>query len=64
MPSIHVKDKLMARYVKLTGDTEHFKDFVNDVVEEAIKQEEAKAEMLKRGGIELVRAKREKESEK
>ena len=43
MPSIHVKDKLAARYVILTGDTEDFKDFVNDVVGEAIKQEEEKA---------------------
>lgn len=42
MPSIHVKDKLAARYVILTGDTEDFKDFVNDVVAEAIKREEAK----------------------
>ena len=56
MPSIHVKDKLAARYAILTGDTEDFKDFVNSVVEEAMKQEEEKAE--------LARQKKEKESEK
>ena len=47
MPSIHVKDKLMARYVKLTGDTEDFKDFVNRVVEKAVTQEEEKAELAR-----------------
>ena len=51
MPTIHVKDKLFARYAIRTGDTEGFKDFVNSVVEEAMKQEEGKAEMLKKGGI-------------
>lgn len=50
MPSIHVKDKLAARYAILTGDTEDFKDFVNRVVEKAVTQEEEKAEMLKIGG--------------
>ena len=40
MPSIHVKDELAARYVKLTGDTTDFKGFVNRLVAEAIKQEE------------------------
>ena len=56
MPSIHVKDKLAARYAILTGDTEDFKDFVNRVVEKAVTQEEEKAE--------LARQKKEKESEK
>jgi len=56
MPSIHVKDKLAARYAILTGDAECFKDFVNSVVEEAINREEEKAE--------LARQKRKKESEK
>ena len=49
MPSIHIKDKLFARYVKLTEDTEGFKDYVNRIVEGAIKQDEEKAEMLKKG---------------
>ena len=53
MPTIHVKDKLFARYAIRTGDTEGFKDFVNSVVEEAMKQEEEKEE--------LARQKREKE---
>ena len=63
MPSIHVKDKLAARYAILTGDIEDFKDFVNSVVGEAIRQKEEKAEMLKGEGIEL-RQKKGKESEK
>ena len=48
MPSIHVKDKLAARYAILTGDTEDFKDFVNSVVEEAMKREEEKTEFVKK----------------
>ena len=47
MPSIHVKDKLAARYAILTGDTEDFKDFVNSVIEKAMKQEEEKAELAR-----------------
>ena len=58
MPSIHVKDELAARYVKLTGDTTDFKGFVNHLVAEAIKQEEEKAEMLKREGIKKEEQKR------
>ena len=47
MPSIHVKDELAARYVKLTGDTTDFKGFVNRVVEKAVTQEEEKAELAR-----------------
>ena len=53
---IHVKDKLFARYAIRTGDTEGFKDFVNSVVEEAMKQEEEKEE--------LARQKKEKGGER
>lgn len=63
MPSIHVKDEFAARYVKATGDTADFKGFVNRIVEEGVKGEEEKAEMLKGEGIEL-RQKRGKEREK
>ena len=60
MPSIHVKDKLAARYVVLTGDTEDFKDFVNRVVEEAVCSEEEKA---RRGFSTKNREGREKKNE-
>lgn len=39
MPAIHVRDELYGRYVKATGEM-NFKEFVNEVVEEAVKKVE------------------------